>query len=129
MWVVQEVVYASHAAISCGRSICWEISQTLLRRFKFVSTKAVLLRSIISCGLPFDIDKRREARNGAYPWLTDQQTLLAVVSSLPENRCTDPRDRIFAVLGLIPKPNTILVRLLAVPEVSRQARAAILQET
>lgn len=131
LWVVQEVVYASRATIVCGnREIPWEIIQSIARRFQFSGQKSNSLDAgIMEPAL--EMDKQREARKGAYLWLTEQQTLLRVVSGLSGKQCTDPRDRIFASVNLLSTPKPILTPnyTLSVSEVFRQATVTMIRDT
>jgi len=131
LWVVQEVVYASRATIVCGnREIPWEIIQSISRRFQFGgANKPSFPSGIIEPAQ--EMDQWREAKSGEHAWLTEQQTLLRVVSGLSRKKCTDPRDRIFASVNLLSTPKPILAPsyTLSVSEVYRQATVAMIRDT
>ena len=130
-------MYASRATLVCGkRSIPWEISQTIICRFVLRGKEDIEAHSdeiFDVLRIAHDIDKRQEARKDANGRLDNQQrpgALLEVIN-LHEHCCTDPRDRIFAVLSLVPESNKVLVPdySLSVAKVFRQATKSNIENT
>lgn len=99
LWVVQEVVLAEHAVVFCGnRSLSWDVVEKVfgtlsahgLLAFFPEKAKTRSGQNITSMGLI----RQRRTLPGKEPGLLD---LVAMCRNV---QCTDPRDRVYALLGL-----------------------------
>jgi hypothetical protein len=105
VWILQEVICARDCVLSCGNmSIPWKnlVQYDALRVSHPSSGHKMFLPNIIRRSLSYS--------NGERGW--DLQWLLM---DFHASECTDPRDRIFAVLGLLHK-NTTKVDTLPIME-------------
>ena len=99
LWVVQEVVLAKHAVVFCGnRSLSWDVVEKVIGTLSahgllaFFPEKAKTRsgQNITSMRLI----RHRRSLPGKGPGLLD---LIAMCRNV---QCTDPRDRVYALLGL-----------------------------
>jgi len=98
-WVLQELASAQSAILVCGsESIPWDDVSDVIRKLRDPlymvnhmenSKTQAALKSILA------MESARRSVNGTFP-LSLFEILLATCS----NNCTDPRDKIYAVLGL-----------------------------
>jgi serine/threonine protein kinase len=105
IWVVQEIALARHATIQCGdRAIPWEnfaMNAKKLLRYH-INSHSSLIKSEYTID---DIVERLDMLNlvERLAKLQDEEIdLLELLRRTWHHVCTDPRDRIFAILGLAP---------------------------
>lgn len=107
VWVVQEVILSKNATIVCGtRSIPWDIFKLIARRFQGRFSNETWLRRKHTFRSPGSINLFRGSPSKA-SLLTvgDRKVIRArelVISEFEDRLATDPRDKVFALMNLIP---------------------------
>ena len=101
VWVAQEATANSETIVCCGQDrVAWSILADLLHLLDTQTHTAQLLtrRRQASDSISFLRTLRAFASNTSEP---RSQDLLTVIKALSEQLSTDPRDRVFAILGFV----------------------------
>ncbi|KAK8067218.1 hypothetical protein PG997_013965 [Apiospora hydei] len=99
LWVFQEVAFAKEIVVLCGEQAIpwWRLAQSVM----YLHHKGVLLeyrlhKAVVGVKAVVEMEKlRQNAEENDSP-----QDLLSILLASSAAQCTDPRDKIFAVLGL-----------------------------
>ena len=103
MWVLQEVVVSKSATVQCGhKSLPWSRFEAISEAFV---PQVVLIGSMVASGAldrHFGVSNHIAIIKALRAWQQNgtQLDLLSLVVKYRRNRVTDPRDKIFALLGL-----------------------------
>ena len=113
MWVVQEIGQSHRAVLTCGQhSVEWESTNCLaVRRFVRMIKYAVILPEWTQLGLGevsmqplLDMLDFQDANQFSKSWGACNRAapdLLDLAYNLRHKQCTDPRDKIFGIWGLV----------------------------
>ncbi|RFU27969.1 hypothetical protein B7463_g8359, partial [Scytalidium lignicola] len=102
IWIVQEIQFARKLIIHCGwQSIPWEVFSCALQYLRRDSRLSVDKRRIVS-SLPAFLDDFRESRRRA-------RLLKDWLNIFNRSSCTDPRDKIYALISLASDCRDILI--------------------
>ncbi|KAK5708574.1 hypothetical protein LTR17_020558 [Elasticomyces elasticus] len=140
MWVVQEASLAAEVELACGsHSIVWKNSIEVVRRFERSVKLAAISPQWQSMRLPdlsgflqllvMQLDTSRATK--AFDAPRQQTGILDVIYELRHREAADPRDRYYAVLGIIGSRQAALLKpdyTLSAAEVYRQVIKLVLQE-
>ncbi|KAK5745139.1 hypothetical protein LTR17_001591 [Elasticomyces elasticus] len=140
LWVVQEASLAAEVELACGgHSIIWKNSTDVVRRFERSVKLAGISPQWQSMDLPnlspflqlliMQLDTSREAKTLAIP--RRSPGMLDVIYELRHRRVTDPRDRYYALLGIIGSEQAVRLTpdyTLPVEEVYGQVVRLVMQE-
>lgn len=100
-WIIQEIALASRCILQCGdKTLEWDIFQTVcleiyrpnVLRHEFGSGDELI--AVIRQSLAVTYAKLRSQRRTVYP-------LQYLLEAFEPSRCKEPKDKIFAILGLI----------------------------
>ncbi|KAK6849440.1 hypothetical protein PG995_013273 [Apiospora arundinis] len=101
LWVFQEVAFAKEISVICGEKAIpwWRLAQSVM----YLHHKGVLLeyeendKAMIGVKAVAEMEKvRQNAKEQDMP-----RDLISVLLATSAAQCTDPRDKIYAVLGLV----------------------------
>lgn len=100
LWVFQEVAFAKDIMILCGERAMprWRLAQSVL----YLHRKGVLLdygleKATVGVKAVAEMEKiRQKAKESDMP-----RDLISILLATSAAKCTDPRDKIYAVLGLV----------------------------
>lgn len=109
MWVVQEVVFAPASTCYCGAEICIDLV-SLLRASSYINARywesvdsttmslleCTKLQLLVDPGERICVTPKEDA-----PTITGERDSLELLELGCTRLCTDPRDRIFSIVGLI----------------------------
>lgn len=103
IWIVQEVVLASHVRVQCGNVTApWEMFAQAARSSALAPNITTILKDdgVIFrgfAGIVTDIDHRREAWRGQTP---SRGNFLSILREFSSRRASDDRDKVYALLTL-----------------------------
>ncbi|MDI1491214.1 MAG: hypothetical protein OHK93_002421 [Ramalina farinacea] len=100
VWVAQEATANSITTVCCGKDeISWDM---LTELFHLLDTRTNTTRLLTNRGQASDSISFLQTLRAFTPGISDSsQDLLTVIKAFSEQLATDPRDRIFAVLGFV----------------------------
>jgi hypothetical protein len=99
LWIVQEALLSPRkSVVQCGQDM---MPWTLLRR----AIRALMLKRIVHPILESILARCRDS----LCW--SQSTPLDLIARSSQRECTDPRDRIYALLGLVPRDFASLIEV------------------
>ncbi|ROV88940.1 hypothetical protein VPNG_10202 [Cytospora leucostoma] len=97
LWIIQEVLLAREVAIACGNTVVpWNTFRPLIQHLE-----------VTGRGLPrkmaLNLAMLRHGTKGFQKWSFQQEDIFAwlLSSTANDSECTDPRDRVYALLGLV----------------------------
>ncbi|KAI0599877.1 heterokaryon incompatibility protein-domain-containing protein [Biscogniauxia sp. FL1348] len=109
VWIIQEAVVARKLKVLCGSwEVEWETLETETKDQDLTERQQLLSTYLDSELLSFSDNTFDEINEMRRKWSrkeaakSDSSTLYSLLYSLRRLACTDPRDRVFAFLGLIP---------------------------
>lgn len=108
MWIIQEVAMAENLVVCCGsKSIPWPTIIQAMSMLKFVRERSTspavytdTLDSIIAYNTPSILNALRRTRDKP----KTASWMLTLLNEFRTSKSTDPRDKIFALLGLLVDP-------------------------
>ncbi|KAF4628844.1 hypothetical protein G7Y89_g9300 [Cudoniella acicularis] len=113
IWIIQEAVFAKEAELVCGRrSISWSLIGRLINHQNRQSTNPTVkytemgtrLASVMETAILITTLRKRHHKplgNDSLVYEMPYKTTLdSLVTIFERNNCTDPRDRIYGLLGL-----------------------------
>ncbi|KAH0551486.1 hypothetical protein GP486_007299, partial [Trichoglossum hirsutum] len=109
MWVIQEIAYSSKATLICGnRVVDWVTMDSLLSRPDVRELNATSLRKMINAlrkayhlnQIRTDICQSRDFGVGSIFTTPSGIRLRSLLERYEDWQCSDPRDKVYAVLGL-----------------------------
>jgi len=133
IWIVQEVVLAKEALILCGTaSMTWTQLEYSLH---YTSNQLDELKTHVKDSADYALIRdrlRKVARLTAIRRRKDNLNVIDVFDNVGGNDCTDKRDKIYGLLGIIPDADLICPEPdynLPVEEVHRRAFGSLATET
>lgn len=108
LWTVQEAVLAQRVKLVCGQSaVCWNTDTATLRIIKWRVKSAVISNkwrctdfNRVDLGHLLEVVQAQLQERAAEGQYIGERDLLDVAYDFRHRRAADPRDRIFAILGL-----------------------------
>lgn len=93
-WVVQEIVLSGHVSVLCGgHTVVWDVL------YQGKDTRRAQFAAALNFGSDLVFHQIQYLRNKK----TRTQSLVEVMVDLSKTQVTDARDKIYSVLGLVPK--------------------------
>ena len=119
IWILQEVILAKYVYVhSDCRKMSWEVFVGMCKRLlRLAKTEGLQHLRTFTESTVVHINKQRQNRNG--------RGLPELLQDYPKQGCTETRDRVFGLLGLITNPNDPLYSGYKGNANSRSAKVSI----
>ncbi|KAH9208830.1 heterokaryon incompatibility protein-domain-containing protein [Leptodontidium sp. 2 PMI_412] len=100
LWVIQEISVSQRAMVLCGKDmILWP---QLEKAAKYIlRPRGIPVPSHIQKILPLMGAHRMTQVSLKSMWNVDEKNILTILHSTQDTKCLDPRDRLYAILGII----------------------------
>ncbi|KAH7159529.1 heterokaryon incompatibility protein-domain-containing protein [Dactylonectria estremocensis] len=130
LWVVQELALSQSAHLLCGRSSeSWYnltvLIDALVRNegqsvevFEFIAT--FITSAFHQIHMPSFVDRNQPDRNSSEP-STPGTKALAILNATRNTRATDPRDKIYGILGFFGDPESDPENIFPLPDYTKTA--------